>query len=56
MERGNFLGYVASLERIMENTHFDLREAMDQFQGLCLMISAERIVPMDIITDIRQDL
>ena len=54
MERGNFQGYVASLERIMQNTHFDLREAMDQFRELCLMISAERIVPMDIITDIRQ--
>jgi len=54
VERGNFQGYVASLERIMQNTHFDLREAMDQFRELCLMISAERIVPMDIITDIRQ--
>jgi hypothetical protein len=54
VERGNFQGYVASLERIMQNTHFDLREAMDQFQELCLMISAEGIVPMDIITDIRQ--
>jgi hypothetical protein len=38
----------------MQNTHFDLREAMDQFQELCLMISEERTVPMDIITDIRQ--
>src|SRR4030042_2328393 len=54
MERGNFQGYVASLERIMVNTHFDLRETMDQFQGLCFMISAEKTVPMDIITHIRQ--
>jgi hypothetical protein len=54
VERRNFQGYVASLERIVENTHFDLREAMDQFQGLCLMITPERIVPMEIITDIRQ--
>jgi hypothetical protein len=38
----------------MENTHFDLREAMDHFQELCLMITPERIVPMEIITDIRQ--
>ena len=38
----------------MENTHFDLREAMDQFQELCLMITPERNVPMEIITDIRQ--
>ena len=54
MERGNFQGYAASLERIMQNTHFDLREAMDQFRQLCLMITAERTVPTDIITDIRQ--
>jgi len=54
VERGNFQGYAASLERIMQNTHFDLREAMDQFRQLCLMITAERTVPMGIITDIRQ--
>ena len=54
MERGNFKGYVASLERIMQNIYFDLREAMDQFRELCLRISEERTVPMDIITDIRQ--
>jgi hypothetical protein len=38
----------------MENIHFDLREAMDQFQELCLMITPERIAPIEIITDIRQ--
>ena len=54
MERGSFQAYVVSLERIMQNTYFDLREAMDQFRELCLMISEERIVPMEIITDIRQ--
>jgi hypothetical protein len=54
VERGNYQGYAAGLERIMENTCFDLREAMDQFQGLCLMITAEKNVPIDIINDIRQ--
>jgi hypothetical protein len=54
VERGSFQAYVVSLERIMQNTYFDLREAMDQFRELCLMISEERIVPMEIITDIRQ--
>ena len=54
MERGSFQAYVASLEQIMENIHFDLREAMDQFQELCLMITPERIVPLEIITEIRQ--
>jgi len=38
----------------MENTRLDLRETMDQFQVLCLMITAERNVPTDIITETRQ--
>jgi hypothetical protein len=54
VERGSFQGTAAGLERIMENTRFDLREAMDQFQELCLMITAERNVPIDIITETRQ--
>ncbi len=54
MERGSFQGVAAGLERIMENTCLDLREAMDQFQGLCLMVTPERNVPTEIITDIRQ--
>jgi len=54
MERGSFQGIVAGLDRIVDNTRFDLREAMDQFQGLCLMITAERKVPIDIITETRQ--
>ena len=51
MERASFQGYAASLERIIKNTHFDLREAMGQFQELCVMITPERDVPMEIITD-----
>lgn len=54
MERRSFQGIAAGLERIMDNTRFDLRETMDQFQGLCLMITAERKVPIDIITETRQ--
>jgi len=54
VERGSFQGIAAGLERIMENTRFDLRETMDQFQGLCLMITAERNVPRDIITETRR--
>jgi hypothetical protein len=38
----------------MVTTHFDLREAMFQFQELCGMITPERDVPMEIITDIRE--
>jgi hypothetical protein len=54
MERGSFQGVAAGLEQIMENSYFDLREAMDQFQELCLMLTPEKDVPIDIITDIRQ--
>jgi len=54
MERGHFQGIAAGLERIMENTRFDLRETMDQFQGLCLMMTAERNVKREIITETRQ--
>jgi hypothetical protein len=54
VERGSFQGIAAGLERIMENTRFDLRQAMDQFEELCLMITAERNVPIDIITETRQ--
>jgi hypothetical protein len=50
VERGSFQGIAAGLERIMEDTRLDLREAMDQFQELCLMITPERNVPINIIT------
>jgi len=54
VERGSFQGVAEGLERIMENTLFDLREAMDQFQGLCLIVTSGRNVPTEIISDIRQ--
>jgi hypothetical protein len=54
VERGSFQGIAAGLERIMDCARFDLRETMDQFQGLCSMINVERNVPKDIITDTRQ--
>ena len=54
MDRERFQGVVASLEQIMKNTHFDIREAMDQFQELCHRVSPERIVPMGIIPDVRK--
>ncbi len=38
----------------METASFDLREAIDQFQELCLIITVERDVPAEMITNIRQ--
>lgn len=51
MGRDSFQEFAAGLDRILENTRSDLREAMDQFQELCLEISAERNVPIDIFTE-----
>jgi hypothetical protein len=54
MERERFQAHVASLEQILKNTHFDLTDAMKQLQDLCVRVTPERIVPMGIITDVRQ--
>jgi hypothetical protein len=54
MERERLQGYVAGLEQIMRNTYLDLREGMGPFQELCLRVTPERMVPMGIVTDIRQ--
>lgn len=54
MERERFQAHVVSLEQILKNTHFDLTDAMKQLQDLCVRVTPERIVPMGIITDVRQ--
>jgi hypothetical protein len=54
MERERFQAYVANLEQILKNAHLDLTETMDQFQELCHRVTPERIIPMGIITDVRQ--
>ncbi len=54
VEQESFQGFAAGLDRILENIRLDLREAMDRFQELCLMITEERNVPTDIITETRQ--
>jgi len=54
VEKERVQGYVASLQQIIKNTHFDLRETMKQFQELCRWINPERIVPPGAIVDIRK--
>jgi hypothetical protein len=54
VENPRLEAYVASLGQIVRSTHFDLREAMDQFQDMCSRVSSERIVPAGMITDIRK--
>ena len=54
MENRNFQGYVASLERVVKNSHLDLREVMDLFKELCQRVTPEKAVPMGMITNIHQ--
>ena len=54
MERGSLQGIAAGLEQIVENTRSELMEAIDQFQELCFIVTPERDVSREIITDIRQ--
>jgi hypothetical protein len=54
VEKPRLEAYVASLGQIVRSTHFDLREAMDQFKDMCSRVTSERIVPAGMITDIRQ--
>ena len=54
MESGNFQGYVRSLEQIVKSTHSDLKESIDLFQEMCHRVSPDSVVPMAIITDVRQ--
>ncbi|MGZ3590584.1 MAG: hypothetical protein ACXU99_07990, partial [Thermodesulfobacteriota bacterium] len=46
--------YVKSLERTIQNDHHYLKEAMEEFQDLCRMVTPERNVPAGILIDIRE--
>ena len=46
--------YVKSLERTIQNNHHYLKEAMEEFQDLCRMVTPERNVPTGILVDIRE--
>ena len=46
--------YVKSLERTIQNNHHYLKEAMEEFQELCRMVTPERNVPREILVDIRE--
>jgi len=54
MERDRVQRYARSLERTIENNHHYLKEAIEDFQGLCLLVTPERNVPPEIIIDIRE--
>jgi hypothetical protein len=46
--------YVKSLERTIQNDHHYLKEAIEEFQDLCRMVTPERNVPTGILIDIRE--
>jgi len=54
MERDRVQRYTRSLERTIENNHHYLKEAIEDFRGLCLLVTPERNVPPEIIIDIRE--
>jgi hypothetical protein len=54
MEKDRPQKYVAALEQMMNNTHLDLREVMEQFQKLCHRVSTDSNVTMEMIIGIRK--
>jgi hypothetical protein len=54
MEKDRIHRYAESLERTVENNHHYLKETIEDFQGLCMMVTPERNVPPEIINDIRE--
>ena len=54
MEKDRVQRYAESLERTIQNNHHYLKETIEDFQGLCLLVTPERNVPPEIIVDIRE--
>jgi hypothetical protein len=54
MENDRVQRYAQSLERTIQNNHHYLKETIEDFQGLCLLVTPERNVPPEIIVDIRE--
>ena len=54
MERDRVQRYAESLVRTIQNNHHYLKETVEDFQGLCLLVTPERNVPPEIIVDIRE--
>ena len=46
--------YAESLDKSIENTRFDIKKKVEDFQEKCLLVSPERNVPRDVVTDLRE--
>jgi hypothetical protein len=54
MEQDRVQRYAESLERTIRNNYHYLKEAIDDFQNLCRMVTPERNIPTGILIDIRE--
>jgi len=54
MEQDRVQRYAESLERTIRNNYHYLKEAIDDFQDLCRMVTPERNIPTGILIDIRE--
>ncbi len=54
MEGSSAIRYVKSLERTVEMDHHYLKEAIENLQEMCRIVSPERNVPSGVVVDIRE--
>jgi len=54
MEKDRVQRYVESLVRTIQNNYRYLKEAIDEFQDMCRMVTPERHIPTGILIDIRE--
>jgi len=54
MEDNRARSYVRSLERTVENDHHYLKEAVEDLQEMCRIVTPERNVPAGVIVDVRE--
>ncbi len=46
--------YAESLEKTLQQTFSELKEMVEDFKGLCMVVTPEKHTPQDVITDIRK--
>jgi hypothetical protein len=54
MEKDRVQRYADSLEKTIQNNYHYLKQTVEDFQGLCLLVTPERNVPPEIVIDIRE--
>jgi hypothetical protein len=54
MPKDQMQRYAESLEKTVQHNYNQLKELVEDFKGLCLVVSPEKHTPQDIIVDIRE--